>query len=145
VFEERDPAGAARLFDLPAGAGAGAWLATAGGMWHLVLATEAPIDRLVPDMAAMVADRTTAVVRPVDDHTLHVRVFVGGIGEDPGTGSAAGPIALLARRLWGTDADVTIRQGDEMGRPCRLEVHAEPGAITVGGRVTACAEGHFTL
>jgi len=145
VFEERDATETARALGLPTAASAGAWLATAGGMWHLILATEAPIDRLVPDMATMATDRTTAVVRRVDDRTLHVRVFVGGIGEDPGTGSAAGPIALLARRVWGTDADVTIRQGDEVGRPCRLDVHAEPGAITVGGRVTACAEGHFTL
>jgi predicted PhzF superfamily epimerase YddE/YHI9 len=85
------------------------------------------------------------VVARIDDRTLHIRVWVGGIGEDPGTGSAAGPIALLARKLWGTNADVTVRQGDEMGRACRIEVHAEEGAITVGGRVAACAEGRFTL
>ena len=85
--------------------------------------------------------------RRVDDRTLHVRVFVPGAGvpEDPGTGSAAGPIALLARRRWGTDVDVVIRQGDETGRPCRIDAHGEEGAIRVGGRVTACAEGSFVL
>ena len=143
VFEEDDPEAVTGALGLKASNGA--WLATAGGMWHLIVATDAPIDALTPDITAMAYDRTTAVVRRVDDRTLHVRVFMAGIGEDPGTGSAAGPIAVLARRLWGTDADVTIRQGDEMGRPCRIEVHAEAGAITVGGRVAACAEGHFTL
>ena len=39
--------------------------------------------------------------------------------------------------------DVTIRQGDEIGRPCRIEVHALEGGITVGGAVSACAEGRF--
>ena len=83
--------------------------------------------------------------RRVDDRSLHVRVFVPGAGvpEDPGTGSAAGPIALLARRLWGTDVDVVIRQGDETGRPCRIDAHGEERAIRVGGRVIACAEGSF--
>ena len=57
--------------------------------------------------------------------------------------TAAGPFAVLARRLWGTDEDVVILQGTEMGRPCRIEVHAEPGNIRVGGRVAACAEGRF--
>jgi trans-2,3-dihydro-3-hydroxyanthranilate isomerase len=84
-------------------------------------------------------------VRPLDDRSLQVRAFMPGIGEDPGTGSAAGPVALLARRLWGTAADVVIRQGAEIGRPSTIEVHAEEGAIRVGGRVVASAEGRFTL
>lgn len=85
--------------------------------------------------------------RRVDDATLHVRVFVplAGIPEDPGTGSMAGPIAVFARHHLGTDVDVLVRQGDEIGRPCRIEAHAEEGAITIGGSVTACAEGRFVL
>ena len=67
-----------------------------------------------------------------------------GIPEDPGTGAAAGPIGVLARRELGTDVDVTIHQGDLIGRPCTIEVHAEDGAIRVGGAVVACAEGRFT-
>ena len=145
TFADADPEPYARALGLPADAAAGAWLATAGGMRHLVVATEAPIDDLVTDMTAMAADRTTAVVRRIDDRTLQVRVFVAGIGEDPGTGSAAGPIAVLARRLWATDIDVTIHQGDEMGRPCRIQVHAEEGDLKVGGRVSACADGVFCL
>lgn len=130
-----------------------AWRVTVGGSVFVVVATEAALHELRPSLP-FVADVTAAagasglgVFRRVDDRTLHVRVFLPSIGipEDPGTGSAAGPIGLLARAHWGTDADVTIRQGDEIGRPCRIEVHAEPGAVTVGGRVAACAEGRFSL
>ena len=128
-------------------------VAVAGGMSHTIVATAAPIDELSPDLAALAAANAAvggvgiAVVRRRDDATLHVRVFVPGAGvpEDPGTGSAAGPIGLVARSAWGTAADVTIHQGIEMGRPCRIEVHAEQGAVRVGGRVSACAEGAFTL
>jgi trans-2,3-dihydro-3-hydroxyanthranilate isomerase len=118
----------------------GAVRADVGGMVFTIVATTASIDRLTPNGPA-------AIVRPIDDNTLHVRVFnpAPGIPEDPGTGSAAGAVALFARKLWGTAVDVQIRQGDEMGRPCRIEVHAEPGQRRVGGRVTACAEGTFTL
>ena len=130
----------------------GAWHGTAGGTGHIYVATEEPIDQLAPDprdVAALTSRSATglAVFRRLDDENLHVRVFVPGAGipEDPGTGSAAGPIGILALMHLGTRLDVTIRQGDEIGRPCRIQVHAEPGAITVGGRVAACAEGEFTL
>jgi trans-2,3-dihydro-3-hydroxyanthranilate isomerase len=131
----------------------GAWRVKAGGMTHLVVATTDPLERLVPDQAAVAAaarrqgGQGAAVMRRLDDASLHVRVFLPGVGvpEDPGTGSAAGPIGLLAREHMGTASDVTIRQGDEMGRPCRIEVHAELGNIRVGGRVAACAEGRLTL
>jgi trans-2,3-dihydro-3-hydroxyanthranilate isomerase len=123
----------------------GAWLATAGGMRHVIVPTDAPINGIVPDLTRLRPGCTNAVVSRVDDGTLQVRVFVRGIGEDPGTGSAAGPIALLARKVFGTAPSVTIHQGADVGRPCRIEVDAVPGAIRVGGRVVACAEGRFTL
>jgi trans-2,3-dihydro-3-hydroxyanthranilate isomerase len=127
--------------------------ADVGGLVHSIVATNAPIDQLVvrTDVAraaaAKVGAASIAVVRPVDNDTLSARVFVPGAGvpEDPGTGSAAGSIGLFATKVFGTAADVTIHQGVEMGRPCRIEVHAEPGAMRVGGRVAACADGAFTL
>lgn len=130
-----------------------AWRVVVGGSGFLLVATEAPLEAITPSMLQVAAVTTTAeasglgVFRRLDDRTLHVRMFLPGIGipEDPGTGGAAGPIGVLARRHWGTDADVTIRQGDEIGRPCRIDVHAELGAVTVGGRVAACAEGRFSL
>jgi len=128
-------------------------VATVAGNRLLIAAVSADLADATPDQVAIAAlcRRHEAValgaVRPVNDGTLHVRVFVplAGIPEDPGTGAMAGPIALFARHRLGTDTDVLIHQGDEIGRPCRIEVHAEEGAITVGGSVAACAEGRFLL
>lgn len=145
VFDEVDREEAAALIGLAPDRAIHAAVATAGGMQHLIVATDAPVDVLAPDISALPPGRTHAVVRRSDDRTLEVRVFVAGIGEDPGTGSAAGPIALLARQVWSTAADVTIHQGDYAGRPCRIDVHAVTGEIRVGGRVAPCASGVFTL
>lgn len=131
----------------------GAWLAEVGGTRHVLVPTEGPLDQLAVDMtqAALLlrglGGTGLAPVRRIDDHTLHARVFVPGIGvpEDPGTGSAAGPLGVLCRQRWGMEAELTIRQGAEIGRPCLIEVVAEPGGVRVGGRVAACAEGRFTL
>ena len=150
VFEEVDPGPAVAALGLP-GAEA-AVVAEAGGMRHLLVPTEAPLGQLAPDLAAAAAvqrrHRTTSVaqLRRLDDRTLHARVFCPGAGipEDPGTGSAAGPFARLARQRWSVEPDLTVRQGDEIGRPCRISVHAGD-ILEVGGAVTACAEGHFTL
>jgi trans-2,3-dihydro-3-hydroxyanthranilate isomerase len=151
AFDAVDPAPAVAAVGVPSALGA--WRGTAGALTHLYVLTDAPIGDLDVDLGAIVRVNDDigalglALVNRLDDAMLYVRVFGPGSGipEDPGTGSAAGPIGLLAREHWGTDVDVLIRQGDEVGRPCRIEVHAEPGAVRVGGRVSACAEGVFTL
>ena len=151
VITEVDPDGVGAALGLRGVEGA--FLSVAGGTAHVLVPTADPLDDLAPELTtvARLAERgggiSLCAFRRLDDRTLHVRVFVPGAGvpEDPGTGSAAGPIALLARRRWGTDVDVVIRQGDEIGRPCRIDAHAEEGAVRVGGRVTACAEGHFIV
>jgi trans-2,3-dihydro-3-hydroxyanthranilate isomerase len=128
-------------------------VATVAGNAFLIAATSDELAEAAPDQGAIAAicRRHAAMglgtVRRIDDRNLHVRVFVplAGIPEDPGTGAMAGPFALFARDRLGTGVDVAIRQGDEIGRPCRIEAHAEEGAITVGGAVTACAEGRFVL
>ena len=151
VLVDVDPAGSVETLGL---AGAeGAAVAEAGGLRHLLVATDAPISGFSPDPARVTAHtrsmrtNTLCLVHRLDDRTLHVRVFAPaeGIPEDPGTGAAAGPVATFARRRWGTAVDVTILQGAEIGRPSRIEVHAEEGGVRVGGRVSACASGRFTL
>jgi trans-2,3-dihydro-3-hydroxyanthranilate isomerase len=147
------PEDGARAVGLPEASVAKAFVADVGGMGFLVLPTEAPVDALRPDQAAVAAAAKAVgvpgvgVVRRLDDRSLHARVFVPGAGivEDPGTGSAAGAFGLLARRLWPSmEAGLTIFQGAEIGRPCRIEVYAEAGKVRVGGRVAACAEGRFS-
>jgi trans-2,3-dihydro-3-hydroxyanthranilate isomerase len=128
-------------------------VATAAGNRLLIAVTSHDLAGAAPDQAALGALSreqdlaAVCVVRRVDERTLHVRVFapLSGIAEDPGTGAAAGPIGVLARQVLGTDVDVTIHQGDLIGRPCTIEVHAEDGALRVGGAVAACAEGEFLI
>jgi trans-2,3-dihydro-3-hydroxyanthranilate isomerase len=65
-------------------------------------------------------------------------------GEDPATGSAAGPLgAYLAERA-GIDR-LVIRQGEEMGRPSVLEVEMVDGRPRVGGRVIPLIDGEVRL
>lgn len=150
-FSEVDPAAPARALGLYGCDGA--WVSSAGGTRHLIVLASSPIHRLEPSMQAVfqasqaVGAISIAVVERLNDATLHARVFLPamGINEDPGTGSAAGPIGLLCRQHWGTGVDVVVRQGAEVGRPCVIEVHAEEGNVRVGGRVAQCARGHFTL
>lgn len=146
VFTDIDGAEVVAALGLP-GADAVVRATAAGNTFVFALAVS-PIDELEPDLPGLMSAGAgmVGVVRRLDDATLHVRVFApgAGIAEDPGTGSAAGPIGLLARQRWGTDADVTIHQGAEIGRPCVIEVHAEEGALRVGGKVAACAEGRFS-
>jgi trans-2,3-dihydro-3-hydroxyanthranilate isomerase len=73
-------------------------------------------------------------------------------GEDPATGSAAGPIAChLARHgliAWGEE--IVVAQGVEMGRPSALHARAEGGeglidAVEVGGAAVVVARGEVRL
>jgi trans-2,3-dihydro-3-hydroxyanthranilate isomerase len=65
-------------------------------------------------------------------------------GEDPATGSAAGPLgAYLERRL--ASQRVVIRQGEAMGRPSVLDVEMVDGRPRVGGGVIPVIEGEVSL
>jgi trans-2,3-dihydro-3-hydroxyanthranilate isomerase len=73
---------------------------------------------------------------------MFTRAVVGG--EDPATGSAAGPLcAYLAERGQGTRVEIT--QGVEMGRPSRLIAAMEDGRPRVGGNVVKVIEGEVLL
>jgi trans-2,3-dihydro-3-hydroxyanthranilate isomerase len=65
-------------------------------------------------------------------------------GEDPATGSAAGPLcAYLAAR--GQGERVRIAQGVDMGRPSRLDAEIEGDRVRVGGSVVPLIEGRVSL
>jgi trans-2,3-dihydro-3-hydroxyanthranilate isomerase len=98
--------------------------------------------------ALLQAHGATALYAAVCDPaaaTARVRSFVSAaVGEDPATGSAAGPLcAYLAARA-GTNA-LTIEQGIEMGRPSRLETAMEGDRPRVGGDVVVVADGTLRL
>jgi trans-2,3-dihydro-3-hydroxyanthranilate isomerase len=65
-------------------------------------------------------------------------------GEDPATGSAAGPLcAYLAERS--ASRRVAIRQGEEMGRPSVIEAEMVDGRPRVGGGVIPVIDGTVAL
>jgi len=73
-----------------------------------------------------------------------------GIGEDPATGSAAGPLgAYLVRHGVVSPGRVIVSQGQEIGRPSTLvvDVAVERDSLTVhvGGGVAIVGEGVFDL
>jgi trans-2,3-dihydro-3-hydroxyanthranilate isomerase len=73
------------------------------------------------------------------------------IGEDPATGSAAGPLAayLAVHGLAGLPGRTTIAQGEMVGRPSFLRVQVEPAGdswvVRVGGGVRIVGEGRFRI
>jgi PhzF family phenazine biosynthesis protein len=75
----------------------------------------------------------------------HARGFFPGIGidEDPATGSAAGPLThyLAARGRARQGEWLTIEQGDEIGRPSRIEVRIIGDRAEVAGACAILAEG----
>jgi len=85
-----------------------------------------------------------------DGDRWKARVFVPahGVGEDPATGSAAGPLALhLARHgRIAFGEEIVITQGVELGRPSTLHAVAHsPEKVDVGGSAVIVARGEFRL
>jgi trans-2,3-dihydro-3-hydroxyanthranilate isomerase len=78
-----------------------------------------------------------------DRRRARARGFFHG-GEDPATGSAAGPLlAMLAERRGVSTLE--IAQGVEMGRPSRIETAIEGDRVRVGGDVVVLVEGTLRL
>jgi trans-2,3-dihydro-3-hydroxyanthranilate isomerase len=81
-----------------------------------------------------------------DEDRARARSFTRTVemGEDPATGSAAGPLgAYLAERA-GCER-LVIRQGEEMGRPSLLEVEMSGGRPRVSGGVIPVIDGEVSL
>jgi len=81
------------------------------------------------------------------------RMFDRGItiGEDPATGSGAGPLGayLSEHSLAGMPGKVTVAQGEMVRRPSFLHVEVEASedswAISVAGGVRIVGEGTFEV
>ena len=86
---------------------------------------------------------------------LSCRMFAPGLGvlEDPGTGSAAGPLGayLVRHGVVGSDGPwrIVIEQGVVMGRPSRIEVvitgSPEAMVVKVGGEAVLVGRGELFL
>ena len=66
------------------------------------------------------------------------------MGEDPATGSAAGPLMAYLHARAGTER-LVIDQGIEMGRPSVLECSVEDDRVRVGGVAAILIEGTVLL
>ena len=121
------------------------------GHVYVELASPEAVAALRPDFAALLGLSpygTACFAR--DGERWKARVFVPahGVGEDPATGSAAGPLALhLARHgRIGLDDEIEIRQGEEIGRPSTLyAVARSEEEAEVGGSAVVVARGEFRL
>lgn len=117
------------------------------GARHLILAAASRerLARLDYDFEVLRAfmlsqDLTTVdLVFRAGDDLYHARnpFPVGGVYEDPATGAAAAAFGAYLRELGrvAPPAQVTVRQGDDMGRPSRIivDIPRGDGPITVTG------------
>jgi trans-2,3-dihydro-3-hydroxyanthranilate isomerase len=121
---------------------------------YVALASEEEVARLRPNLSGL--DLPPALGTNCfagSGSRWKTRMFgLGGIPEDPATGSAAGPLAVhLARhgRIgWGDE--IEISQGAEINRPSTLYAKAEGSAdaierVEVGGSAVVVARGEFKL
>jgi len=136
-------------------------IASVGNPFIIAEVTESALAKAAPDAAAfrlLAARILDPRARPAlyiychDGGQLRARMFypLGGVAEDPATGSAATPLAALLLSL--TDADSAaydIIQGVTMGRPSLLRTTARraPDGIhaTVGGNCVPVFRGEVTL
>ena len=87
------------------------------------------------------------------DGDLMARMFDAshGVGEDPATGSAAGPLGvyLASRGIAGMPGEAVIAQGEMVGRPSFLHLDVRPAGdswnVRVGGGVRIVGEGVFRV
>ena len=112
------------------------------------------LDRAVPDATALAAllepfDAIVLYLAAIEPDTGIARArsfFFGpdGVIEDPATGSAAGPLLAYLHERAGTQS-LSIRQGDEIGRPSRLDCTWSDDRPRVAGDVVIVADGHLSL
>jgi trans-2,3-dihydro-3-hydroxyanthranilate isomerase len=125
------------------------------GVKHVIapVADASALARCVPDYPAIDAligphGAVVLYLAHVDPDTgaARARSFsrVIELGEDPATGSAAGPLVAYASRRQGVDR-IVVEQGEEMGRPSVIEAAVEDGRARVSGAVWPLIDGTVRL
>jgi PhzF family phenazine biosynthesis protein len=122
-----------------------------GGNHHLVLQVRSrqrlrDLDYDFEELASLMAERdwtTLQLIFVENDRLIHSRnpFPPGGIVEDPATGAAAAALGGYLRAVGRVPAPVTItiKQGEDMGRPSELILDVDPDdpSVTVSGRAVA--------
>lgn len=114
-----------------------------GGEKHLILVAAtrerlADLDYDFETLKAVMSDQgwtTVQLIWPENDQIFHSRnpFPVGGVVEDPATGAAAAAFGGYLRSLGRIQGvrELTVLQGEDMGRPSRLEVRVDEHAARV--------------
>jgi trans-2,3-dihydro-3-hydroxyanthranilate isomerase len=106
------------------------------------------IDALLRDAQPSAGETPSFYLVWVDEQAerARARMFSRAVigGEDPATGSAAGPLGAYLSAQAGRER-VVISQGEEMGRPSVLEVEMVEGHPRVGGGVIPIIDGEVSL
>ncbi|HEX9946361.1 MAG TPA: PhzF family phenazine biosynthesis protein [Allosphingosinicella sp.] len=135
--------------------------ATVGVEFVLAEVALEALSRALPDLAAFqrlkavadgVGDRLSLLIYARDGQEVRSRMFapLAGTWEDPATGSANATLgALLLSLSSESRLRLDVRQGEEMGRPSRLEVtaRADPEGIraSVGGNCVPVLTGTISV
>jgi predicted PhzF superfamily epimerase YddE/YHI9 len=133
------------------------WVDTGSEQLVIPLASSEAVARCSPDPALLrrhsVGKKRSALAyvwAPDGDGRARVRFFLakhGSLLEDPGTGSACANLGgwFIARGA-PLPVDLTLAQGEHVGRPCRLGLRVDAsGRIFVSGRVIALGGGEIRL
>jgi trans-2,3-dihydro-3-hydroxyanthranilate isomerase len=130
----------------------GAYRASCGGNTHLVVPVRADVAALTVNSAEVARVCEAAGMNTLSPFSWNrgevaQRIFAPrmGIPESPAVGTAAAPAAVYARRSWGAEPDVRVRQGHGTGRASLLEVRAIQGDMTLAGAVREFAHGTCAL
>lgn len=126
------------------------------GLWTLIvpMKDEASINLCqprLPELAALNVEQDVAgtlLFASTPDGSLYSRFFGPAVGvpEDPVTGTANGALGgyLVLHRL-APGPDFRVRQGDAMGRPGEIEVHATSREVRIGGTAVILSRGAVAL
>jgi len=125
------------------------------GHVYVELGSPEEVAALQPDLVALArftSDGTNCFAR--DGERWKTRMFAPqhGVGEDPATGSAAGPLAVFLARHGriAFGEQIEISQGAEIKRPSTLYAQADGTAdaverVLVGGSAVTIARGELSL
>ncbi|MCD0503644.1 PhzF family phenazine biosynthesis protein [Bordetella petrii] len=136
------------------------WVDTGADQLLVPVKTPQAVERAQPDSSRLLdwqpssLGRRTAYIFAFDPtpgpggrQVVRARYFFtkdgGGVAEDPGTGSACANLGgwclAQGRQL---PRGAVVHQGDQLGRPCRLNLDVAPGGgIQVGGNVIELGRG----
>ena len=96
-------------------------------------------------VAALAGGSFNLYLCAIEDGTARARSFPSELeGEDPATGSAAGPLLAYAHERRGIE-QLDVTQGVEIGRPSLLIAELEDGRVRVGGDVVVLVTGTLRL